>query len=214
LAERCARRGCWQINSRNLGLASRGAFLLLRCAAHHSSAHSAELTLQLPPNHLDVAAHFHPARLTRPGGVFLPAGAQAFTRACNRTMWNEPGASLGARALRRGRFPRAAGESGNTVGRAAVAQIGCRQPKASPRAKPLPPRPYTPGGAFLCSGVSVEGSRLRQSRPTRLLFFAFSEAIAAWQIRAAGYSLGRVEHPQHSDQEPLRRLASDRAPVD
>jgi hypothetical protein len=58
------------------------------------------------------------------------------------------------------------------------------------------------------------GLLIRQSEPTGLLFFAFSEAIAAWRVRAAGYSLGRVEHPLHSDQEPLRPLASDRAPVD
>jgi hypothetical protein len=70
-----------------------------------------------------------------------------------------------------------------------------------------PARLTPPSGVFL-------GGRFPQSQPTGLLLFAFNEAIAAWQIRAAGYSLGRVERPQHSDQEPLRPLASDRAPVD
>ena len=55
---------------------------------------------------------------------------------------------------------------------------------------------------------------IRQSQPTGPLFFAFSDSSAAWQVRGrAGYSLERVEHPQHSDQEPLRPLASDRASV-
>jgi hypothetical protein len=30
---------------------------------------------ELPPNHLDVAVHSHPARWTRPGGVFFGAGS-------------------------------------------------------------------------------------------------------------------------------------------
>jgi hypothetical protein len=55
---------------------------------------------ELPPNHLDVAVHSHPARWTRPGGVFFGAGSTGVSRrACNRTMWNERRASHAARAL-------------------------------------------------------------------------------------------------------------------
>jgi len=53
----------------------------------------------------------------------------------------------------------------------------------------------------------------RQSQPTGPLFFAFNDSSAARQVRGAGYSLERVERPQHSDQEPPRLSASGRASV-
>jgi hypothetical protein len=116
----------------------RGAFLFLRCATHHSSLHSAELGLQLPPNHLDVAAHSHPARLTRPGGVFLLAGPQAFTRARNRTMWNEPRTTHATRAQWRElivsnwRHPGSAKRSGDKQSPASI------PPERAHHARPVP----------------------------------------------------------------------------